>query len=145
MAWPTTWSTRDSTQGTGAKTWVEWLQDTTAAHGYANLAAVNASWGTAYGSYAAIPEPSGTELPSLTLASTQRAIDVVLYIGYLDDQLAAYFDTEMTSFGYTGLYCSIIAFPNSVFMRDSAKAGANDVVNLHNYTFLAATPDKCFS
>jgi len=140
VAWPTTWSTRDSTQGTGAKTWVEWLQDTTAAHGYANLAAVNASWGTAYGSYAAIPEPSGTELPSLTLASTQRAIDVVLYIGYLDDQLAAYFDTEMTSFGYTGLYCSIIAFPNSVFMRDSAKAGANDVVNLHNYTFLAATP-----
>lgn len=139
-AWPAIWSTRDSAQGTGAKTWTEWLADSTQAHGYANLAAVNTSWGTAYGSFAAIPEPSGTELPNLNITSTQRAIDVVLYISYLDDQLATYFDGEMTHFGYTGLYCSIIAFPNAVVMRNAAKSSANKVVNLHNYTFLSTTP-----
>lgn len=140
VAWPTTWSTRDSAQGTGAKTWTEWLADSTQAHGYANLAAINGSWGTAYASFAEIPDPSGTELPNLNIASTQRSIDVVLYASYLDDQLATYFDGEMNYFGYTGLYCSIISFPNAVFMRNAAKSSANKVVNLHNYTFLSTAP-----
>lgn len=139
-AWPAVWTTRDGPQGTAAKTWVEWLQDTTATHGYANLAAVNASWGTVYASYAVIPEPSGTELPNLSIGATQRAIDVVLYMAYLDDHLATFFTSAMARLGYLGLYSPLIAFPNAMGADSAASNAGNKLVNFHNYPFLAQAP-----
>lgn len=139
VAWPDAWTTRDGPQGQAAKTWNEWLADSTQAHGYANLAALNASWGTAHASFAAIPAPTGN-LPNLTMPQTQLSIDVVLYCCYLDDSLADFFAAEMASFGYSGLYCSLISFPNAIQMRNASRKAANQVVNLHDYPFLAVDP-----
>lgn len=150
VAWPAVWTTRDYPRGTGALTWNEWLDDPAQAHGYngadstARLAQINASWatlpGVPYASITAIPAPSGTELPNLSIAATQRAIDVVLYIGYLDAALASFFAAEMAFFGYVGLYSPLIAFPNAMAIDAAAASASNSVVNFHNYTFLAQTP-----
>jgi len=139
VTWPAVWTTRDGPQGGAAKTWNEWLADSAQAHGYANLAALNTSWGTAYGSFSAIPAPTGN-LPNLTMPLSQLSIDVVLYCCYLDDSLADFFTAEMAAFGYTGLYCSLISFPNAIQMRNAARKSANQVVNLHDYPFLAVDP-----
>jgi len=137
--WPTVWRTRDYAQGTGAQTWLEWLQTQ-----YTTVVNVNTAWGTSYptagNDFTVIPDPSGTELPTITMVGTQRTIDVSLYIGYLDDQLATYFQGEMTYFGYTGLYSSTISFPQSSFLRTCSKDAGNSLVNLHNYTFVTPTP-----
>jgi len=139
-AWPTTWTTRDAsaTRGTAALTWPEWLADSAQAHGYANLAALNAAWSTAYGSFAVIPSPS--ELPDLSLGSNQISIDVVLYCCYLDDSLADWFADFASRLGYTGLSSAIISFPNVVQLRNASRKSANSLVNLHDYTHLAPAP-----
>lgn len=137
--WPTVWRTRDYAQGTGAQTWLEWLQTT-----YTTVANVNTAWGTSYptagNDFTVIPDPSGTELPGITMVGSQRTIDVSLYIGYLDDQLAAYFQGEISYFSYSGLYSSTISFPQSSFLRTCSKDDGNSLVNLHNYTFVALPP-----
>lgn len=139
-AWPTTWTTRDAsaTRGTAAMTWPEWLADSAQAHGYANLAALNTSWGTSHASFAVIPSP--TELPDLSLGSNQISIDVVLYCSYLDDHLADWFATFAATLGYTGLGSSIISFPNVVALRNASRKAANSLVNLHDYCHLAPAP-----
>lgn len=146
-AWPSTWMTRDGSQGTGAQTFPEWLQANFAVtfatwlqNNYGAIATLNAAWGTAYASFADVPAPGGTLLPGLTLEASSAAIDVVLYCGYLDDQAATYFQGEMAYFGYSGLYSSTIAFPNMVFSQSAARNSGNSVSNLHNYPFLAQTP-----
>lgn len=135
-AWPAVWRTRDFAQGTGAQTWLEWLSTKYSG----NISSLNASWGTGYVLFTDIPDPSGTELPTNTIVGTQRTIDVGLYIAYLDSALATYFQGEMSYFGYTGLYVSIIAFPYAQFLRQSAGDTGNSVNNLHHYTFLAPFP-----
>lgn len=147
LAWPTTWMTRDSAQGTGAMTFSEWLLSTFGVTfaawlqtNYTTIGTLNTAWGTAYASFAAVPAPGGTLLPNLAIESSSAAIDIVLYISYLDDQLAAYFEGEMAYFGYTGLYCSTISFPNAVFSQSCSRNSGNNLSNLHNYTFLAPTP-----
>lgn len=145
-AWPSVWTTRDAPQGTGALTWREWLNDPSMEHGYnsgteaGRLAQINTSWGTGYLSISAIPEPSGTELPDLTMVGTQRTIDVILYLMYLDDELGHFFAGEMEHFECPALYCALIAFPNAQFIDRAAGDSANQVCNLHNYPFLAQVP-----
>ena len=138
--WPTVWFTRDSARGTGADTWTEWLS-TPALSTYADIAAINASWGTSYGTYADIPAPVAGQLPNISISATQFCIDVVLYTNYLDAQVSDYYSGEMTYFNYRGLYVSSINFPNTTFLRNvSANIATNSVVNLHNYTFLSPAP-----
>jgi len=136
VTWPDVWQTRESTQGTAAYTWPEWLADSAMSHGYANIAALNASWGTAYANFAAIPTP--TELPNQSLPATNVSIDMVKYCTYLDAHLIAFHADVWDRSGYTGLRSGMTTFPSLIALRNMTSDG-NDVVNLHDYTFLAET------
>lgn len=138
-AWPQVWTTRESARGTAALTFNEWLADSAQAHGYANLAALNAAWGTAHASFTVIPAPAS--LPNLSLPLNEQSWAVVLYVMYLDDALADFFASYATTLGFTGLQSSIISFPNLVQLRAAARKSANSVVNLHDYTYLTPTPE----
>jgi len=138
--WPSVWRTRDYAQGTGAQTWIEWLQTT-----YSNnITSLNTQWGggAAYTQFTEIPDPSGTELPNNLMVGTQRTIDISLYISYLDSALATYFQEEMAYFNYTGLYVALIAFPYSQFLKQASSDAGNSLNNMHHYTFLAPFPSN---
>jgi len=139
VAWPAVWVNRDSGATAAAKTWPEWLADSSQSHGYANIAALNSAWGTAYASFEVIPAPS-SNLPNLSMSLNQISVDVVRYIRYLDDAMADWFADFATRIGYTGLSSSLISFPNVVMLGNSARKSANSVVNLHDYPFLASPP-----
>jgi hypothetical protein len=139
-AWPSTWMVRDSERGTGAMTFPEWLATPTMAHGYSNIAALNASWGTSYTNFGEILAPSGGDLPTLTMAETQESIDIIFYLCYLDDSLSDFFEAEMAAFACPALYVSTISFQNSIWMRAVARNSGNQLANVHNYPFLAEAP-----
>lgn len=130
---PSRWLTRTSGSTAAAKTWLEWLQDTTAAHGYADLAALNTSWGTAFASYTlAAADP----MPALTNAipMTQKSIDVVKYTQYLEDDMAAFYSACLTEWGYTGLSAWHTMYASHGEARGVAKYSVNSVANWHAYT-----------
>lgn len=130
--WPSRWLTRTAGSSAAAKTWVEWLQDTSKAHGYANLAALNASWGTAHASYAAA---AATPMAAQTNAmpKTQQNIDGILYCEHLDDDLAAYFSGLAVEWSLPCLVAAQCCFSAMVETRGAQKYSANNVANWHNY------------
>ena len=130
---PPRWLTRTPGSIAAAKTWGEWLQDTSASHGYANLAALNASWGTAFASYAlAAADP----MPLLTnsMAQTQKNIDLVRYTQYLEDDLAAAYTSWVAEWGYPGLTSTHTMYPTHQETRGTQKYAVNKVGNWHGYT-----------
>lgn len=133
---PTKWKTRTVGSTAAAQTWVEWLSDATKGHGYANLAALNASWGTAHASFAAAAS-SDPPLLNIALPATQQAIDVVLYAHYLEDDLGAFYAASLSEWGYTGLSCMHTMYPQLMEVRGVAKQAVNTVSNWHGYTLIA--------
>lgn len=133
---PTKWKTRTVGSSAAAQTWVEWLSDSTKGHGYANLAALNASWGTAHASFAAAAA-GDPPLLSIALPATQQAIDVVLYAQHLEDDLGAFYAACLTEWGYTGLSCMHTMYPQLMEVRGVGKQTVNTVANWHGYTLIA--------
>lgn len=135
-AFPAQWKTRTVGSTVAAKTWQEWLEDVAQAHGYANLAALNTSWGTAHASYAAA---AATALPALAsgMSGTQQNIDALIYALWLEDDIAAFYQSCMTAWGYSGLSVMHNLFPNNVVSRNVGKLAINKVCNTHGYSMLA--------
>lgn len=140
-SWPAVWMTRDAgtTQGTAGKTWTEWLSDSTQSHGYADIAALNTAWGTAYANFAAVPAPS-SNLPGLGMPANKISVDVVKYLWYLYANLASWYGTFLQSVGYSGLKSGYIASPSINTLRESAATAFDDVVNLHDYCMQCNDP-----
>jgi len=127
------WNARDSAsaQGTAGMTFPEWLADSTKAHGSANLAALNASWGTAHASFTAA---AATQTGILTSASsTMRELDALLYCRYLDANMAAWFKSAIRGVGYTGLVVTIVTFPKAYYIAQESAFGNNDIWAFHQY------------
>lgn len=133
---PSRWKTRTDGSTAAAQTWLEWLSDSSKGHGYANLAALNASWGTAHASYAAAAA-SDPPLLAISLPATQQAIDVVLYAQYLEDDLGTFYAACLAEWGYTGLSCMHTMYPQLMEVRGVAKQSVNSVANWHGYTLIA--------
>jgi len=132
--WPTDWITRTLAQGTAEQTWPEWI-----AAKWGTIGALNAQWGTAYASFAAVPTPSPVGASVITLA--EATIDAVLYLSYLDNRLMAFFKSSLQALGYTGLVSALIDFPTFLHLRNGGLSTDNDVINLHSYALLAEEAD----
>lgn len=133
--WP--WNARDggSVQGSAGQTFSEWLADSTKAHGYANLAALNASWGTAHASFAIA---AATQTGNITSSSsTQRELDAALYCRYLDANMAAWYRATLQSLGYPGLIVAIVQFPKAYYLAQETAFGSNDLWSFHQYPMTA--------
>lgn len=127
------WNARDSgsAQGTAGMTFPEWLADSTQAHGYANLAALNASWGTAHASFTAA---AATQVGILTSSSsTARELDALLYCRYLDANMSAWFESTIRGLGYVGLLVTMIQFPKAYYLAQETAFGDNDLWAFHQY------------
>lgn len=133
---PSRWKTRTGGATPAAQTWVEWLSDPTKDHGYADIAALNASWGTAHANFAAAAA-GDPPLLNISLPATQQAIDVVKYAHYLEDDLGAFYAACLTEWGYTGLSCMHTMYPQLMEVRGVAKQSGNTVANWHGYTLIA--------
>ncbi|MCU7371571.1 hypothetical protein PEC18_12110 [Paucibacter sp. O1-1] len=133
-AWPTRWLARVGPAA--AQTWGEWLADTTKAHGYANLAALNASWGTAHASYAAA---AATAMPAQTnaMAQTQQNIDGILYCQYLEDDMAAYYAAKVAEWGMPCLTSYHTMYTETMEARGTQKYSVNSLGNWHAYQNIA--------
>lgn len=133
VQFPSRWLTRTTGSSPAAKTWGEWLQDPAQAHGYADLAALNTSWGTAFASYAlAAADP----MPALTnaMAATNKSIDVIKYAMYLEDEMAAFYAACVTDWGYPGLVSWHTMYQAHTEARGIAKnATVNNIANWHSY------------
>lgn len=134
VTWPTRWLARVGPAA--AKTWVEWLQDPTASHGYANLAALNASWGTAHASYAAA---AATAMPAQTnaMAQTQQNLDGILYCQYLEDDMAAYYAAKVAEWGMPCLTSYHTMYSEVMEARGAQKYSINKLGNWHAYYNIA--------
>lgn len=140
LVWPPTWVTRNVGATVAAQTWGEWLEDTSKGHGYANLAALNASWGTAHASYTAAAAATVPALEVTTIPQTQQVVDALLYTQYLEDDLSAFYASALSSMGYTGLRSMHCMYPQAGEMRASHKLVTNDVTNWHHYRNLINNP-----
>lgn len=140
LAWPATWVARNAGATAAAQTWGEWLADATKAHGYANLAALNTSWGSAHASYAAAAAATVPLLDVTTIPQTQQVVDALLYTQYLEDDLGAFYVSSLAAIGYTGLRSMHCMYPQAGEMRPSHKLAANDVTNWHHYVNLINDP-----
>lgn len=130
---PSRWLTRTPGAEAAAKTWGEWLADPAASHGYADLAALNASWGTAFASYAlAAADP----LPALTnaIGQTQKNIDVIKYTQYLEDDMAAFYGACLAEWDYPGIVSWQTMYASHGEARGTARYSVNGVANWHAYT-----------
>lgn len=135
---PPTWLTRTVGSTPAAQTWVEWLSDTTKAHGYANLAALNASWGTSHASYAAAAAQTPTLLELSVVAQTQHTIDWVQYTVYLESDLAAFYASALDGLGYTGIRSLHTMYPSMGEIRSLQQLpSVNHVSNWHHYDNLS--------
>lgn len=134
--WPSRWLTRTAGATPAAKTWGEWLQDTTASHGYANLAALNASWGTSHASYAAA---AAVAMPAQTnaMAQTQQNIDGILYCQYLEDDLAAFYAAKVAEWGMPCLTSYHTMYTETMEARGTQKYAVNSLGNWHAYQNIA--------
>lgn len=130
--WPAVWMTRESAQGGAALIWPEWL-----ATQYADIAALNTQYGTAYANFAAVAAPSAVNIADLT--ATQDSIDAVRYCDYANRNMAAYFKSRLAEMGYAGLVSGLIDFASTLTLKSSGSADV-DVVNIHGYPMLAHFP-----
>ena len=133
---PSRWLTRTDGATAAAKTWGEWLTDTSASHGYANLAALNASWGTAHASYAAA---AAAAMPAQTnaMAQTQQNIDGILYCQYLEDELEDYYAACVAEWSLPCLTSSHTMYTEVMEARGTQKYSTNSVGNWHAYYNIA--------
>ena len=136
-AFPTRWVTRSSGATIAAKTWNEWLADPAQAHGYANIAAANASWGTAYANFAAVPTPP--TWASGSYPTTQFAIDGVLYGCYLEDDLNTFYASCISEWGITALTSMHHLYPQVLVSRAVGRQSTNKIANTHGYPILAGS------
>lgn len=133
VQFPSRWLTRTTGATAAAQTWGEWIADSSKAHGYANLAALNASWGTAFASYALAAADAMTAL-SNSMPQTQKSIDMILYAQYLEDDLGAFYAACVTEWGYPGLVGANMMYAANTETRAIAKISAiNHVGNWHSY------------
>ncbi|XAI96492.1 hypothetical protein [Microcystis phage Mel-JY34] len=136
--WPTVWTTRESARGTAAMTFNEWLADPGMAHGYANIAALNTSWGTAHANFTVIPVP-GTR-PTFGVTATQQGIDVFLYAYYIEQNVAQFFADFAMEIQYYGLGATQLSAPCGYNLRAVANSAADQVHNTHDYVFTSPSP-----
>lgn len=139
-AFPPIWLTRNVGATAAAQTWPEWLQDVSKAHGYANLAALNASWGSAHASYTAAANAALPPLVPGTVPSSQQLIDLFLYLQFLENDLHTFYVSALTEFGYSGLRSMHCVYSQAGEIREAQKLAANDVVNMHHYANLINDP-----
>lgn len=130
---PPMWLTRAPGTTAAAQIWGEWLADTSKAHGYANVAALNASWGTAYSTYAEAAAAAVPAADNILITQTQQAIDMLLYLQYLEDGLAEWYTATMTDLGFQGIQSMHCMYPNAGEMRAAQKLAPNQVTNWHQY------------
>jgi hypothetical protein len=132
--------TRDGgkVQGAAGMTFSEWLADSTKAHGYADLAALNTSWGTAHASFTAAAASQTGKLTSSS--NTQRELDAILHCRYLDANMAAWYRTVIAATGFQGLIVPIIEFPTPYYLAHEAASGQNDVWCFHQYAGTSNAP-----
>lgn len=140
LAWPATWVARNVGATAAAQTWGEWLADSSKAHGYANLAALNASWGSAHASFTAAAAAAVPLLDVTVIPQTQQAVDALLYTQYLEGDLHSFYASSLASMGYTGLRSMHCMYPQGGEIREAHKYAANDVVNNHHYVNLINDP-----
>jgi len=148
VAFPSRWITRTPGATVAAQTWHEWIADPTKAHGYANLAAINASWGTAYASIAAIPAP-GAYVEGSSYPQTQFAIDGLLFGLYLEDDMNTWYAARAAEWGLQCLRSTHHLYPSVVVARGAGKQSENTVSNTHGYTVIISSgnisPGSTFS
>ena len=129
--------TRDAgtTQGTCGMLFGDWLADPAKAHGYADLAALNTSWGSAHASFTAAAASQTGKLSKTS--NTQRELDAMLHCRYLDANTAQWFKSTMLGLGYTGLTVATITFPTPYYLAHETVAGTDDVWSFHQYAGIA--------
>lgn len=129
--------TRDdgTTRGTCGPLFAEWLSDPTQSHGYANLAALNSSWGTAHASFA---DAAASQTGKLSKSSnTQRELDAMLHCRVLDENTATWFKSTMLALDYTGLTIATISFPTPYYLAQESALGNGDLWAFHQYAGIA--------
>lgn len=134
-SWPAVWNTRTAGATVAAQTWREWLADSTKAHGFADIAAANAAWGTAYANFAAVP--NGQLYNSGTWPSNRFAHTSLLYALYLEEDLSTWLASNLSGLGYSGLTSSENLYTNMMGARAAGKFSVNSVSNFHLYAQLA--------
>ncbi len=135
---PPTWLARNSGATPAAKTWVEWLSDPAQSHGYANVAALNTSWGTAHASFTAAAAQSLTLLELSAIVSSQQTIDWIKYTIYLEADLATFYSNSLDALGFTGIRSLHTMYPSMGEIRSLQELpNVNHVSNWHNYDNLA--------
>jgi len=136
---PISFITRDVGATAAGKTWGEWLADPAQLHGYADIAALNTSWGTAHADFAAAAAAS---IPNNSLSgsapSTNLSIDIGMYATYLDDNLSSFYTSTATSLGLNCLLSQYTTANHSLLAyRGISSQSSNSVMNLHAYPMLA--------
>lgn len=136
---PAVWLTRDSGATAAAKTWSEWLADPVQLHGYADVAALNTSWGTAHADLAAAGAAAiGSNSISSSPPSTAQALDAQMYVTYLEDHLSAFYVSAMATLSPNCIMSQTTATSSALItVRGIASLPANMVSNTHGYPFLA--------
>lgn len=134
-AWPPAWLTR-YTANAAAKTFPEWLADSSQSHGYANLAALNTSWGSAHASFAVAAAAAGAPLTN-ALPNAQSSIDLMHYAQYLENDLTAWYSGVMTEWGYTGLRSQHTFYSQTFAAKNHQLCANDDLANFHGYACLA--------
>ena len=134
-AFPQVWVERTAGTTPGAKTWGEWLRDPTQAHGYASLAALNTSWGTAHATYEAASTPP--DALNALIANTQKNLDGILYGLYLEDNLSEFYQSCLAEWKYTGLRSFHQLYSSNIINRQMCRLDSNSVANTHGYPMLA--------
>lgn len=120
-----------TTKGTAGPTFAEWLADSNATHGYASLAALNTSWGTAYGSFQDAADAMTTRLSRTS--NTNPELDMMLYCRVLDVNMAGWFESTIRGLGYVGLLVTTVQFPQPYYLGQEAAFGKNDLWYWHQY------------
>ena len=135
---PAAWLTRASGATPCAMTWGEWLADPTKAHGYANIAALNASWGTSHASIAAAAAAQLTLMEISAVLQTVQTADFVLYQRYIEADLAAFYGAALDAMGYTGIRSLHTMYPSTGEIASSQiLSSVNHVGNWHYYDNLS--------
>lgn len=136
---PALWLNRDNGTTAAAKTWPEWLADSTQLHDYQTIADLNTSWGTAYADFATAGAAAFTPNSFNGNASgTNKQTDVGMYAQYLEQNLTAYFQTAITSMGALCLTTQHTIASGSLMAYGCVSTSAPDSVsNTHGYPMLA--------
>lgn len=132
VQWPSRWLTRTAGATAAAQTWGEWLQDTSKAHGYADLTALNAAWGTGFASYALAAADAN---PAMTnaISGTRKQLNLIQYMQYLEDHLGAWYLALYRGLGYAGILSWHTMYPSHLETRGVQVLPVSDVANWHSY------------